>query len=283
MNTKVSFPDGTTSGEGRVVWSGLLPGHERAAVVTDQTPFHPVDHTWPDQPADRGTLAGIEVLDCVTGAQQAGADLLIGAGIPARRGDPHWEWLVVHVLPPDASLPEIGDPVELRVDQPYRRALSLGHTACHLAALALNFQTRDFWRKEPPRRDSLGSPDSDGIAIQRSVIAPGSARDEYKLGKSIRKKGLNVADLISELDEVQDQVNGRLAAWIKTDASVAISAPNADLTAMRRWSCALPEGVGEYPCGGTHIQQLSDLGRVEVRYVESEEGFVATTTAASEQ
>ena len=28
------------------------------AVLTDVTPFHPLDHTWPDQPADRGTIAG---------------------------------------------------------------------------------------------------------------------------------------------------------------------------------------------------------------------------------
>ncbi len=279
VNTKVRFPQGALTAEARVVWSGVLPGRDQAAVVTDQTPFHPLDHTWPDQPADRGTLAGVEVLDCLTGATQANGELLLGTDIPARRGDPEWEWLVVHLLPLSAPLPAPGELVELCVDAGYRESLSVGHTACHLAALALNLESRSFWRKQAPRLDSLGSADLDGIAIQRSVITPFSATDDYKLGKSIRKKGLNVADLLLGLADLQTQVTARLEQWTNTDASVTIQVPSPDVIARRLWQCPLPEGLGEYPCGGTHVRQLAELGRIAVSYQESDFGFTAITTA----
>ncbi len=251
-------------------------------MITDATPFHPVDHTWPDQPADRGSLAGLPVVDCVVGAQSPQGELLLGSEIPVRRGDPAWTWVVVHLLDaPAQDLPVVGQEVELAVDAELRRGLSIAHTACHLAALALNEATAGLWRKEPPHRDSLGNPDFDGAAIQRSRITPYRSVDEYRLGKSIRKRGLDTAGLLDGLETIEQTVNARLAQWIATGAPVAIETGGDDsVVAHRRWTCALPDAVATYPCGGTHVASLAELpAATRVRYEAVEAGMVAETLA----
>lgn len=246
------------------------------AVITDRTVFHPLDHTWPDQPADRGTLDGQAVRDCVTGAVGPDGQLLIGPAIPARRGDDGWDWVVCHMV--DAA-PAVGDVVDLRVDADYRGALSAAHTACHLAALALNAVTAELWRKDAPRRDSLGSPDLDGLAIERSTITAWRSRDEYRLGKSIRKKGLDTESLLTGLPDLAAAATAKLQGWIATGGAVSIETGGDEtLPARRTWRCELPEGDGEYPCGGTHVASLSDLpSGTRVEYRPKADGFAADT------
>jgi alanyl-tRNA synthetase len=50
-DTRVSFPAGDMAGRGTVLGTDVL-ADGRQAFVVDVTPFHPLDHTWPDQPAD---------------------------------------------------------------------------------------------------------------------------------------------------------------------------------------------------------------------------------------
>jgi len=276
--TVVLFPAGRTRASGRVLLA--RPAAGRWAVITDTTPFHPVDHTWPDQPADRGTLAGLPVEDCVTGAIGPDGELRLGPDIPARRGDPGWTWVVVHLLADSgAALPATGQEVELAVDEDFRSGLSAAHTACHLAALALNEATADLWRKEPPRRDCFGHPDLDGMAIERSAITPYRSVDEYRLGKSIRKRGLDTDALLGGLDALAGVVSARLAGWIGSGAPVAIdTGGDSGVAARRTWTCALPEGLASYPCGGTHAASLAQLpATTHVVYRPSESGFTAET------
>lgn len=59
-------------------------------VVTEETPFHPVSHIWPDHPADKGTLTikgmSFEVVDCQVGAVElASGKLFVGTEIPVKR------------------------------------------------------------------------------------------------------------------------------------------------------------------------------------------------------
>ncbi|GAA2306775.1 hypothetical protein GCM10010149_65740 [Nonomuraea roseoviolacea subsp. roseoviolacea] len=243
---------------------------ERHGLVVSETPFHPLDHTWPDQPADRGTIGGLPVVDCVTGAWSDG-EIHLGADIPARRGAEGWQWLVVHVT--DAPLP-VGESVELAVDPAYRAALSAGHTACHLAALALNAALADRWRKEPAL-DALGRPDFDQTAITSSRIEPDASVDVYRLGKSLRKKGFTAEGLDTALAAVAAAVNDRLKAWVAADAPVRLDVPGPELTARRTWHCSLPEGEASIPCGGTHVTRTSELGAVTVE-LALEEGTTLT-------
>ncbi|MEV0619060.1 metal-dependent hydrolase [Nonomuraea sp. NPDC050404] len=273
-STLVTFPSGLTSGRSQIV--GVVPVGDRHGLVVAETPFHPLDHTWPDQPADRGTIGGLPVVDCLTGARSAAGEVFLGADIPARRGAEDWDWLVVHVTP--EPLP-VGSEVDLEVDAGFRAALSAGHTACHLAALALNAALADRWRKEV-RADALGSPDFDQAAITSSRIGPHHSQDVYRLGKSLRKKGFAADGLDPAV--VARRVNEQLAEWVAADAPVRVEVPDAGLTARRTWHCSLPGGEASIPCGGTHVSGTAELAGIGVELsLSPEEDTLTMRTAVS--
>lgn len=277
LGTWVDFPSGAVSGEGRVLHAVPL-SEGRAAVVVDRTPFHPLDHGWPDQPGDTGTLAGLPVLDCLTGTLDDAGILLVGDAVGVRRGDPARTWVVAHVVD-GADLPEAGSLVDLHVDDGVRRSLSRGHTACHLAALALNEATARFWSKEPPRRDSRGNPFLDQIAISVSRILPDGAYDAYRCGRSLRKAGFDAEAFLADRDAVADEAHALLDGWVVTGVPSRIgTGGDPTLEARRTWRCELPGGPATIPCGGTHVPDLSVLGRVRVAYQATEDGFEQRTT-----
>jgi alanyl-tRNA synthetase len=269
-STVVTFPDGRAAGRSEIV--GAVPVGDRHGLVAAETPFHPLDHTWPDQPADRGTIGGLPVVDCVTGAQSNTGEVFVGDAVPVRRGTEGWEWLVVHVT--ETPLP-VGAEVELEVDAGFRAALSAGHTACHLAALAVNATLAGHWRKEAAT-DPLGHPDFDQAAIVSSRIEPYGSVDVYRLGKSLRKKGFSAEDL--DFGKVAQHANEQLAAWVAADAPVRLDVPGPGLTARRTWHCSLPEGEASIPCGGTHVGSTAELGRVEVAFELEEAARTMRTT-----
>ncbi|WP_371498207.1 metal-dependent hydrolase [Kitasatospora sp. NBC_00374] len=290
--THVSFPAGTVRGE-----SAILAVHRladgRPAVITAATPFHPLDHTWPDQPADHGSLTvdGVEhpVVDCLTGAVgPEGGEVLVGAGIPVRRGDEEWSWLVLHVLPEsaaDALADAVGKTAQLSVDAERRGLLSASHSGCHLLALALNAALAPRWRKDPGRADAFGNADFDSLAMASSVMDTEASTDTYRLGKSLRKKGFTAEAteefpaLADALPAITETVNAQLAAWVAADAQVRIEVPGPELTARRRWHCELPAGTAEIFCGGTHLHHLGELAELRTELTLSEDGseLVAVT------
>lgn len=152
--TTVTFSDGTIAGDGIVIRVESFA--DGAVVVVDTTPFHPVDHTWPDQPGDSGTITAAGVTVAVTEALMAAisdeGEFAVGREIPVKRGAEGWTWLVGHRIEGavPASLVE-GAPVALAVDGARRAGLSRGHTACHVASLALDLALVDLWRKDPGR------------------------------------------------------------------------------------------------------------------------------------
>ncbi|MBD0669541.1 metal-dependent hydrolase [Streptomyces sp. CBMA156] len=289
--THVSFPAGAVTGESPVLAVHRL-ADGRYAVVTEATPFHPLDHTWPDQPADHGTLTvdGTElaVVDCLTGAVgPEGGELLVGADIPVRRGDEEWSWLVLHVLGDSGDPGElVGRTAVLAVDAERRGALSASHSGCHLLALALNAALAPRWRKDPGRSDAFGNPDFDSLAMASSVMDTAASTDTYRLGKSLKKKGFTVdateefPALADALPALTEAVNARLAAWVAADAPVRIEVPGPELTARRQWHCELPEGGAQIFCGGTHLHHLGELTglRTELRLSEDGTELVAVTS-----
>jgi alanyl-tRNA synthetase len=280
-STHVTFPARATSGTGTVLAVRDLPAGP--GVVTDVTPFHPVDHSWPDQPADTGVLVadGVEyaVVDCVTGGVGPDGEFAVGADIPVRRGDETWQWQVVHILGTGSAVPPVGTPVELRVDAARRAALSAAHTGCHLLALALNEALADRWRKEV-RPDGLGHPDFDSLAMESSVMDEHASTDRYRLGKSLRKKGFDPEGLAGALPELTARINARLAGWLAADASVRVDAPGPQITARRQWVCELPEGKVSIFCGGTHVARLGELTALTAELDLSADGseLVVVTT-----
>lgn len=276
--TSVTFPTGATDGTATVLGTYVLP--RGTGVVVDTTPFHPLDHSWPDQPGDTGTLVAggvaYPVVDCVTGALGPDGDFAVGADIPVRRGDEAWRWLAVHLV--DGEPPAPGRTVGLHVDRDRRAALSAAHTGCHLMALALNEALAGRWRKEV-RADGLGHPDFDGTAVEVSRIDVDASTDLYRIGRSLRRR-FDTEGLREALPGLASRVNERLAGWLAQDAPVRVDAPGPDLTAPRQWVCELPERTVRIPCGGTHPRRLGELGAVTVELTLSDDGseLVAVTT-----
>ncbi|MEU6813679.1 metal-dependent hydrolase [Streptomyces sp. NPDC046860] len=281
-NTLVTFPSGALTGEAVVREVLALEGG--FGVVCDTTPFHPVDHTWPDQPADRGVLTArseaYAVEDCLIGAapRDGSAPLAVGPGIPVRRGEEGWDWHVVHVLAADPG-PLTGERVRLDVDAERRYGLSAGHTLCELAGLALNRMLAPHWTKEA-KPDALGAPDFDKLAITDSRISARASVDHYRLGKSLRRKGFSAEGLAAGLPGIEAGVNTLMAGWIAEDAPVGVAAEGPGIDALRHFRCGLAEGEASALCGGTHVTRTGELGQVRITLELSGDGSELRMEAA---
>ena len=213
------------------------------------------------------------MVDCVVAATD-GATLYLGSDIPVRKGTEGWAFLVAHLV---ADAPPLGEEVTVSVDPERRRALSLGHTGCHLASLALNRAMAARWSKET-ETDPLGSPNFDAAASASSRILARGSRDTYRLNKSLRRKGFVTEGLAEDLPAIQDAVNAALAGWIASDAPVRIDCDGERLTERRYWVCALPEGEARIACGGTHATSLGELGALRAALSLSDDGGTSVLT-----
>lgn len=263
--TRVTYPAGALEERSTVVHVEAVGN--RLVVLTESTSVHPVDASWPDQGADvaeiviGGQIATI--VECVVGATD-GQSLFLGGDIPARPGDDGWTFVVAHLIAADSGLaPAEGEEAILRVDSHARAALSIGHTACHLASLALNRVVADRWTKET-RLDALGSPDFDAAAISSSTIEPFGSVDVFRLNKSLRRKGFTIDGLADDLPDLQRAIDAQLAEWIETGARVTIDRSGELLTDHRYWVAELPGGAARIACGGTHVSSLTELSHVAV-------------------
>ncbi|MGN6502065.1 MAG: metal-dependent hydrolase [Pseudolysinimonas sp.] len=270
--TIVTYPIGDTTSESRVLHVESLDDG-RVAVLPDRTAAHPVDAGWPDQGADRGVLDGgdvaIELQDAVVAATD-GEALYLGSDIPVRKGTEGWTWVVAHLVDADAGLTE-GDAVTVEVDAPYRRALSVGHTACHLASLALDEALAGAWTK--------GEQSFEREANETSRITENGSLDTYRVGKSVRKRGFDVTALVDPA-ALTARVNEILASF---SGPIRIERDGDTLTDRRFWVAELPAGTVRIPCGGTHVGSVAELGTVtvtlETEQLEGAVGLTMTTTA----
>ena len=271
-DTTVSYPLGDTTSTGHIVH--LEPAADgRTIVVLDLTAAHPVDSAWPDQGADRGALtvdgAVLPLIDVVVCATD-GSAFFAGSDIPVKKGTEGWAFVVGHLVETDAAL-QPGAEVTVEIDPAYRRGLSIGHTACHLASLALNVALAEDWTKEVAG-DGRGVANFDGEAIATSRIAEFGSTDVYRLGKSLKKRGFDKTRLLTDPDAVAAIVNAQLAAWVDSGAEVDIRREGDTLISRRFWECALPDGAASIPCGGTHVHSLAELSTVTVALDASEDG-----------
>ena len=276
-HTRVSFVLGHHQEQASVV---CCQRGETTLLVTDLTPFHPQSHLWPDQPGDVGHArwegGEAAIGSCRMGAISPEGELFVDADIPVKRGAEGWRFVVVHPLAGEHSLP-VGSRVELQVDRAARHALSLGHSGCHLAALALNRILTPYWRKEVSELDALGQPDFDRLAIQSSRVEPCGSREQYRIGKSLRKKGVNSEALLADLVLIEEKVNQQLADWIAAGGEIRRSRAGEAIIDSRYWHCTLEGQEVTIPCGGTHVASLAELGEVRVTLNPSEEGFTLHT------
>ena len=287
-STRVTFPNGDLSDLSKILFLKTLDSlPNKTVVITEETPFHPLDYNWPDQPCDRGwiTVNNIRypIVESLTAAfnKQTG-EFLIDQEIKSkkiRRDDPNWLFLVAHIIE-KKSCPDINDLIGLEayleVDKDFRTKVSKAHTACHLAALALNKITRDFWKKTPEKLDSLGNPNLDAEAVISSKITEECSIDRYRCGKSLRKKGFDDIAFFneSEFAKVEININKQLLEWCaNTGIKIFILPSKAYLHEKREWHCHFPGGEKAIiPCGGTHISSISCPEKVIVSLNKEGEG-----------
>ena len=276
---QVSFPSRLLSENTHICRRQLITDQQgdKIALLTASTPFHPLDFTWPDQPADKGTIAcgssTFPVESSLTGAINTETnELFIGESTPARKGEPGWQFMVVHLTPHTEEAEQLLQPgatVELTIDGTYQNQLSLGHTACHLSALALNRELsrepNGYWRKDPGRKDALGNTDFDQLCITASKIEPNGSHDHYRLGKSIRKKGLNTTEVMDSLEQLMPRIESQINSWLALETDIRMECEGDTLTDRRYWHCDLKhDGQVVIPCGGTHARNLGELGSVQI-------------------
>lgn len=276
-HTRVSFVLGHHQEQASVV---CCQRGDTTLLVTDLTPFHPQSHLWPDQPGDVGHArwegGEAAIGPCRMGAISPDGELFVDTAIPVKRGAEGWRFVVVHPLTGDHAL-AVGSQVELQVDSAARHALSLGHSGCHLAAMALNRVLIPYWRKEVSERDALGQPDFDRLAIQSSRVEPCGSREQYRIGKSLRKKGVNSEALLADLALIEEKVNQQLADWVAAGSEIRRSRAGEAIIDSRYWHCMLEGQEVTIPCGGTHVASLAELGEVKVELTQVEEGFAMLT------
>lgn len=262
--TAVTYPAGAVSGTAVVVH--LAPqGDGTTAVLLDSTPCHPVDTAWPDQGPDRAVIrkngTSQPVIDCVVAATD-GTELFAGGQIPVKKGTEGWTFVVAHIVDDVGGLAE-GDEVQVDVDKTYRAQLSAGHTACHVASLALNQAMADRWKKEV-RTDGRGVPDFDGMAIDVSKIVQNGSVDTFRMGKSLRRKGFITDGVPEDLPALEGSINEVLGSWVESGGEVRIDRDGEGLTDLRYWVCELPGHTVRIPCGGTHLRNLDEVSAVKV-------------------
>ncbi|MEZ9339188.1 alanyl-tRNA editing protein [Vibrio splendidus] len=254
-------------------------------LITDMTPFHPVSHIWPDHPADRGFVSvnGEQYIveDCLVGAvEQSTGKLHIAADIPVKRNTEGWAFVVVHQLPASASMININDEVGLTVDKEYQASLSRGHSAGHIAFLALNkVLAESYWRKDADRKDPLGSYDFNSYAQVTSFVTPELCTDKYRLGKTLKKRGLNVADMLANLDGIEADINQMISSWLTESTLVVMRLEGESLTDSRYWEWQLDsDTLVSIPCGGTHIENTSELKSLSIKLTQLDDQHIEMLT-----
>ncbi|XDF78240.1 alanyl-tRNA editing protein [Aliivibrio fischeri] len=255
-------------------------------VITKETPFHPVSHIWPDHPEDKGVILinneEYSVLACQTGAiELATSEFYIGKDIPIKRGEEGWVFVVSHLISKDADI-AVENTVTLRVDEEYQKALSRGHSAGHIAYLALNKVLHaNYWRKDADRKDELGHYNFNSYAQETSFVSEDHCEDVYRLGKTLRKRGLNSAEMMANLKTIEEAVNHQIIEWLALESQVTMQCDGKALTDSRYWIVDFGiDGIAKLPCGGTHVSSFKEYATITVKLEEkSEQELLMLTTS----
>jgi misacylated tRNA(Ala) deacylase len=197
-------------------------------IELDRTIFYPLGG---GQPGDSGALLRSN------GERLGVADTRKGEGIDA----------VLHVLSAGASVPQVGEEVQLEIDWPRRYALMRLHTALHVMSCVVV------------------------APVTGGNISPDKARLDFDIDMSLLdakaiEQGTNA--LIARAVPTQ-------TVWI-TDAEL-----DARPELVKTMSVQPPRGAGRVrllripdidlqPCGGTHVRNIAEIGPIHVLRIRSE-------------
>lgn len=275
QETIVTYPAGAEREKAEITGTYRGEDGDGLLIVTDVTPFHPVDPWWPDQPSDRGLVLidgkEFEVLRAVlVGVGSETGEIRLGDVSGIKRADESWRWFVGHhVRGLSADLVGPGTSCELVVDHSYRAAISVGHTGCHIAALALNAVLNPFWRKEA-EKDSWGHFDFDQMAMETSRIGEYESTDDYRVGKSLRKRGFQPDEFWRRFDSLAPEVTKIANEIVQGGGAITVAPSRTRFHDRRTWQIEYRGMQIKIPCGGVHPEKLSEIRRIEIQLVKGE-------------
>ncbi|WP_448952368.1 alanyl-tRNA editing protein [Labrys neptuniae] len=152
---------------------------------------------------------------------------------------------IAHVVPPEGLLPAIGEKVELALDWQRRYARMKVHTALHLLSVALPYP------------------------VTGGAIGDGEGRLDF----DIQDAGLDKEEIAAKVNAMIGQGAEVSERWI-TDAEL-----DANPGLVKTMSVKPPrgsglvrlveiEGLDLQPCGGTHVRNTEEIGRIAVTQIE---------------
>jgi misacylated tRNA(Ala) deacylase len=203
--------------------------NDRGGILLDRTIFYA---TSGGQPGDTGTIL-----------RENGVEIPIAGTITGETKD-----VIVHLPETGAPVPEIGEPVRLRINWERRYRLMRMHTACHLLSVVCPFPITGASVSEDDSRVDFDMPDA-GITKEA------------------------VTERLMELVLADHPVYTR---WISEEDLAANPAlvksknvrPPAGAGRIRLVCIGEDSSVDSQPCGGTHVRSTAEIGQIHIGKIE---------------
>ncbi len=216
------------------------------AVITDSTIFYVQGG---GQPSDTGTM---------TPHVAAKADSIFqvkSVRHPAQGSQ------ILHLgrfIPVGATRSDAGDEVQQHVDAEKRNLHSRLHTAGHILGFAINALCREG--ALPPLTESKASHYPDSAAVEFGGTIEGKHKNaiQAKTDEFVRS-ARPVKIHWWSMEELLEKCTGVAEGFELPEGEV-----------MGR--VVEMEGMGSYPCGGTHVEDCSQVGKIEVKKISRSKG-----------
>jgi misacylated tRNA(Ala) deacylase len=203
--------------------------NDRGGIILDRTVFYA---TSGGQPGDTGHFA-----------RNGGARIAIAATVTGESKDE-----IIHVPAGGEAIPEIGEPLILRIDWERRHRLMRMHTACHLLTAVCPY---------PITGASVGEEDS-------------------RIDFDIPDAGITKEDVTARLMELVEADHPVFTRWITDEQLAANPAlvrsknvrPPAGSGRIRIVAIGSDGEVDSQPCGGTHVSRTGEVGEIHIGKIE---------------
>ena len=161
-------------------------------------------------------------------------------------------------IPLGATTLDAGEEVQQHIDAEKRNLYSRLHTAGHIIGLAINALCREGVL--PPLTESKASHYPDSAAVEFGGIIEGKHKDaiQTKTDEFVRS-ARPVRIHWWSMEKLLEKCTGVTGGFELPEGEV-----------MGR--VVEMEGLGSYPCGGTHVQDCSQVGKIEVKKISRSKG-----------
>lgn len=210
--------------------ASVLEVNERGGVVLDRSNFYA---TGGGQPGDSGTMTLADGSSIAIATTVYGEDRV----------------QIVHVAEDGATLPAVGDNVDLSLDWPRRHAMMRVHTALHLMCALVPFPVTGG--QISPQGGRLDFDIDDPDAIDRDSLSAG-LQDLVQADHAISQRWISDAELAANPGLVR---------------TMSVKPPMGS-GKVRLIAIGEDGAVDLQPCGGTHVASTAEIGNIAITKIE---------------